>query len=53
MGNGISIKNIESRLALMAENDLKENLVSMTNITDEFNNLAGVKIILKIPFVII
>jgi len=53
MGSGISIKNIQTRLALMAENDLKENLVSITNITNEFNNLAGVKIILKIPLIII
>ena len=49
--SGISLKNINKRLQLITENHLKENFVLTTNITDEFNNLVGSKIKLKIPLI--
>ncbi len=50
-GSGISLENIQNRLQLMADMKTKENFVSTTNITNEFNTLVGLKVTLKIPLV--
>jgi len=50
-GSGISLENIQNRLQLMGDIKTKENLVSTTNITNEFNTLVGLKVTLKIPLV--
>jgi LytS/YehU family sensor histidine kinase len=48
---GISLKNINTRLQLISESSEKENFVFTTNLTDEFNTLAGTKVTLKIPLI--
>ena len=50
-GTEISLKNINERLQLINENS-NEELLFIVNIKDEFGNLAGTKIILKIPLII-
>lgn len=49
--SGISFSNINERLQLINESKSKEKLISISNITDEFNTLVGVKVILKIPLI--
>ncbi|WP_456378790.1 two-component regulator propeller domain-containing protein [Lutibacter sp.] len=48
---GISFSNINERLQLISESTKKEKLVVISNITDEFNTLVGLKVTLKIPFI--
>jgi hypothetical protein len=50
-GSGISFSNINERLQLINESKNKENLVIISNVTDEFNTLAGIKVTLKIPLI--
>ncbi len=49
--SGISFSNINERLQLINESDSKEKLVLISNITDEFNTLVGLKVTLKIPLI--
>lgn len=49
--SGISISNINERLQLINESKSKENLVIISNVTDEFNILVGLKVTLKIPLI--
>jgi ligand-binding sensor domain-containing protein len=49
--SGISFSNINERLQLINESKSKENLVIVSNVTDEFNTLVGLKITLKIPLI--
>ncbi len=48
---GISLKNINSRLQLISNSSENEKFVFTTNLTDEFNTLAGTKVTLKIPLI--
>lgn len=50
-GSGISFTNINERLQLINESNSNENLVLISNITDEFNTLVGLKVTLKIPLI--
>ncbi|NEW79858.1 MAG: hypothetical protein GZ086_10635 [Gelidibacter sp.] len=50
-GSGISFSNINERLQLINESKSKENLVIISNVTDEFNTLVGLKVTLKIPLI--
>ncbi|WP_299522886.1 sensor histidine kinase [uncultured Lutibacter sp.] len=50
-GSGISFSNINERLQLINESDSTEKLVLISNITDEFNTLVGLKVTLKIPLI--
>ncbi|MDP3314217.1 two-component regulator propeller domain-containing protein [Lutibacter sp.] len=47
--SGISFSNINERLQLINESKSEEKLVIISNVTNEFNNLVGLKVILKIP----
>lgn len=49
--SGISLENINKRLQLINENQSEEKFVFITNLSDEFNNLEGSKITLKIPLI--
>ncbi|MGV8945272.1 MAG: two-component regulator propeller domain-containing protein [Lutibacter sp.] len=49
--SGISFSNINERLQLINESKSKENLVIISNVTDEFNTLSGLKVTLKIPLI--
>ncbi len=49
--SGISFSNINERLQLINESKSEENLVIISNVTDEFNTLVGLKITLKIPLI--
>ena len=49
--SGISFTNINERLQLINESNSKEKLVLISNITDEFNTLVGLKVTLKIPLI--
>ncbi|NOR28647.1 MAG: hypothetical protein GQ540_08995 [Lutibacter sp.] len=49
--SGISFSNINERLQLIKESESDEKLVLISNITDEFNTLVGLKITLKIPLI--
>lgn len=49
--SGISFSNINERLQLINESKNKENLVIVSNVTDEFNTLVGLKVTLKIPLI--
>lgn len=49
--SGISFSNINERLQLINESKSKENLVIISNVTDEFNTLVGLKVTLKIPLI--
>jgi len=49
--SGISFSNINERLQLINETENKEKLVLISNITDEFNILVGLKVTLKIPLI--
>ena len=49
--SGISFSNINERLQLISESKNKEKLVVISNITDEFNTLVGLKVTLKIPLI--
>lgn len=48
---GISFSNINERLQLISESTKKEKLVIISNITNEFNTLVGLKVTLKIPLI--
>lgn len=50
-GTGISFSNINERLQLINESDHQEEFVFISNITDEFNTLVGLKVTLKIPLI--
>lgn len=47
----ISFSNINERLQLINESKSEENLVIISNVTDEFNTLVGLKVTLKIPLI--
>jgi two-component sensor histidine kinase len=49
--SGISFSNINERLQLINESKSEENLVIISNLTDEFNTLVGLKVTLKIPLI--
>ena len=49
--SGISFTNINERLQLINESKSEENLVIISNVTDEFNTLVGLKVTLKIPLI--
>lgn len=49
--SGISFSNINERLQLISESKSEENLVIISNVTDEFNNFVGLKVTLKIPLI--
>ena len=49
--SGISFSNINERLQLINESDHHEEFVLISNITDEFNTLVGLKVTLKIPLI--
>lgn len=49
--SGISFSNINERLQLINESKNEENLVIISNVTDEFNTLVGLKVTLKIPLI--
>lgn len=49
--SGISFSNINERLHLINESKSEENLVIISNVTDEFNTLVGLKVTLKIPLI--
>ncbi len=49
--SGISFSNINERLQLINESKSEENLVIVSNVTDEFNTLVGLKVTLKIPLI--
>ncbi|HSQ47999.1 MAG TPA: histidine kinase, partial [Lutibacter sp.] len=49
--SGISFSNINERLQLMNDAKSEENLVIISNVTDEFNTLVGLKVTLKIPLI--
>ena len=49
--SGISFSNINERLQLINESKSEENLITLSNMTDEFNNLVGLKVTLKIPLI--
>ncbi|MHB1106794.1 MAG: hypothetical protein ACYCZ2_10570, partial [Lutibacter sp.] len=48
---GISFSNINERLQLINDAKNEENLVIISNVTDEFNTLVGLKVTLKIPLI--
>lgn len=48
---GISLKNINERLALLEQQKEVEKYVYLEKIFDEFNTLAGTKVVLKIPLI--
>jgi ligand-binding sensor domain-containing protein len=50
-GSGISFSNINERLQLINDTKSEENLVIISNVTDEFNTLVGLKVTLKIPLI--
>ena len=49
--SGISFSNINERLQLINDAKNEENLVIISNVTDEFNTLVGLKVTLKIPLI--
>ncbi|MBE0424187.1 MAG: histidine kinase [Lutibacter sp.] len=49
--SGISFSNINERLQLINDAKSEENLVIISNVTDEFNTLVGFKVTLKIPLI--
>lgn len=49
--SGISLNNINKRLQLINETNTQENFVFITNLKNDFNNLVGSKITLKIPLI--
>lgn len=49
--SGISFSNINERLQLINDAKSEENLVIISNVTDEFNTLVGLKVTLKIPLI--
>ena len=49
--SGISFSNINERLRLINESKNDKNLVFISNLTDEFDNLVGLKVTLKIPLI--
>jgi len=49
--SGISLENINTRLQLISEASKKEKFVFTSNLTNEFNTLAGTKVTLKIPLI--
>tara|TARA_R110001583_G_scaffold145635_2_gene297613 strand:- start:45504 stop:48440 length:2937 start_codon:yes stop_codon:yes gene_type:complete len=49
--SGISFNNINERLRLINESKNDEKLIFISNITDEFNTLVGLKVTLKIPLI--
>lgn len=48
---GISLHNIDERLMLMNDKKSADCFVTMINLSDEFPNLAGTKIELRIPLI--
>ncbi|MFK5958186.1 MAG: two-component regulator propeller domain-containing protein [Lutibacter sp.] len=48
---GISFSNINERLRLINESKDEEKLIFISNLTDEFDNLVGLKVTLKIPLI--
>jgi ligand-binding sensor domain-containing protein/two-component sensor histidine kinase len=49
--SGISFSNINERLRLINESENDEKLIFISNITDEFDTLVGLKVTLKIPLI--
>jgi len=49
--SGISFSNINERLQLINDAKNEENLVIISNVTDDFNTLVGLKVTLKIPLI--
>ncbi len=49
--SGISFSNINERLQLIHNAKSEENLVIISNVTDEFNTLVGLKVTIKIPLI--
>ncbi|MDP2067769.1 MAG: two-component regulator propeller domain-containing protein [Lutibacter sp.] len=49
--SGISFSNINERLQLINVTKSEENLVIISNVTDEINTLVGLKVTLKIPLI--
>lgn len=49
--SGISIKNINERLQLINHSKKEEEMIFISNITNEFNTLVGTKVTLKIPLI--
>jgi ligand-binding sensor domain-containing protein len=49
--SGISLENINNRIQLISASNKEENFVFITNLTNEFNKLAGSKVTLKIPLI--
>ncbi len=49
--NGISLKNIGDRLALLSDKKDEENLISFTELKNESNDQIGSKVVLRVPFV--
>ena len=49
--SGISFTNINERLQLINDAKSEENLVLISNVTNEFNTLVGLKVTLKIPLI--
>ncbi|MDO9261253.1 MAG: two-component regulator propeller domain-containing protein [Flavobacteriaceae bacterium] len=48
---GISLHNIDERLMLMNDKKSSDSFITMYNLSDEFPNLAGTKIELRIPLI--
>ena len=49
--SGISFSNINERLRLINESENQEKLIFVSNLTDEFDTLVGLKVTLKIPLI--
>ena len=49
--SGISFSNINERLRLINESENNQKLVHISNLTDEFDTLVGLKVTLKIPLI--
>ena len=48
---GVSLENIDERLMLMNEKISSETFLTISNLSDDFPNLAGTKVELKIPLI--
>ncbi|MDP2088947.1 MAG: two-component regulator propeller domain-containing protein [Flavobacteriaceae bacterium] len=48
---GISLHNIDERLMLMNDKKCSDSFITMNNLSDEFPNLAGIKVELRIPLI--
>lgn len=48
---GVSLHNIDERLMLMNEKISSESFITISNLSDDFPNLAGTKVELRIPLI--